>query len=161
MGSQVRVLYRAPRKKPCSLSAARLFCCPETPFTLYRTLYKLRTFVMKPSICIPPICELQPESIFSHCRFNLLGDTNSKAQPAQIERCNKGVADSLFNGHGSPRSKWSASCSPYCSLGKRRKEAQPDAGLPTKNYCNRSINILLFHHNMMKVLHGYSFECGI
>ena len=23
---------------------------------------------------------------FFHCRFNLLGDTNSKAQPAQIER---------------------------------------------------------------------------
>ena len=38
------------REKPCSLSAARLFCCPETPFTLYRTLYKLRTFVMKPSM---------------------------------------------------------------------------------------------------------------
>ena len=48
---------------------------------------------------------LQPESIFSHCRFNLLGDANSKAQPAQIERCNKGMADSLSVGHISPRSE--------------------------------------------------------
>ena len=31
----------------------------------------------------------------------------------------------------------SASCSSYCSLGTRWKEAQPDAGLPTKLYCNR------------------------
>ena len=59
--------------------ASRFFYCPEVPFTLYRTLYKLRTFVMKPSICIPPICELQPESIFSRCRFNLLRDANSPA----------------------------------------------------------------------------------
>ena len=48
---------------------------------------------------------LQPESIFSHCRFNLLGDANSKAQPAQIERCNKGMADSLSVGYISPRSE--------------------------------------------------------
>ena len=74
---------------------------------------------------------------FSHCRFNLLRDANSMAQPAQIERCNKGMADSLSNGHGSPRRFWSASCSPYCSLGMRWKKAQPDAGLPTKTYCNR------------------------
>ena len=46
------------------------------------------------------------------------------AQPAQIERCNKRMADSLSNGHGSPRSIWSASCSPYCSLGTRWKESQ-------------------------------------
>ena len=75
-------------------------------------------------ICIPPICESQPESIFSHCRFNLLGDANSMAQPAQIERCNKGMTDSLSVGHGSPRSDRSASCSPYCSLGMRRKESR-------------------------------------
>ena len=61
---------------------------------------------------------------FSHCRFNLLGDANSMAQPAQIERCNKGMADSLSIGHRSPRSTWSASCSPYCSLGKRWKESR-------------------------------------
>ena len=30
--------------------ASRFFYCPEVPFTLYRTLYKLRTFVMKPSM---------------------------------------------------------------------------------------------------------------
>ena len=81
---------------------------------------------------------LQPESIFSHCRFNLLGDANSMAQPAQIERCNKGMADSLDYGLLSPRVKSSTSCFPYCSLGKRWKEAQPDAGLPTKTYCNRA-----------------------
>ena len=75
-------------------------------------------------ICIPPICKSQPESIFSHCRFNLLGDTNSMAQPAQIERCNKGMADSLSFGHKSPRRNWSASCSPYCSLGTRWKESR-------------------------------------
>ena len=61
---------------------------------------------------------------FSHCRFNLLGDANSKAQPAQIERCNKGMADSLCYGHRSPRRHWSASCSPYCSLGMRWKESR-------------------------------------
>ena len=89
-------------------------------------------------ICIPPICVNRNRNpSFSHCRFNLLGDANSKAQPAQIERCNKGMADSLFYGHGSPRRTWSASCSPHCSLGMRRKETQPDAGLPTKTYCNR------------------------
>ena len=58
---------------------------------------------------------------FSHCRFNLLGDTNSMAQPAQIERCNKRMANSLSSGHKSPRSDWSASCSSYCSLGTRWK----------------------------------------
>ena len=60
---------------------------------------------MKVSICIPPIriCNRNPS--FSHCRFNLLGDANSKAQPAQIERCNKGMADSLSIGHISPRSE--------------------------------------------------------
>ena len=61
---------------------------------------------------------------FSHCRFNLLGDTNSEAQPAQIERRNKGMADSLSDGHGSPSGEWSASCSPYCSLGMRWKESR-------------------------------------
>ena len=30
--------------------ASRFFYCPEVPFTLYRTLYKLRTFVIKPSM---------------------------------------------------------------------------------------------------------------
>lgn len=42
-------------------------------------------------IYLPPIqiCNRNPS--FSHCRFSLLGDTNSKAQPAQIERCNKGI----------------------------------------------------------------------
>ena len=69
---------------------------------------------------------------FSHCRFNLLGDTNSMAQPAQIERCNKEIAGSLMYGHTSPRRLWSSSCSPYCSLGKSRKKAQLDAGMPTK-----------------------------
>jgi len=59
------------------------------------------------------------------------------AQPAQIERRNKGMADSLIDGHRSPRKESSTSCFPYCSLGKRWKEAQPDAGLPTKTYCNR------------------------
>ena len=75
-------------------------------------------------ICIPPtrICNRNPS--FSHCRFNLLGDANSKAQPAQIERCNKGMADSLCYGHRSPRRHWSASCSPYCSLGMRWKESR-------------------------------------
>ena len=75
-------------------------------------------------ICIPPtrICNRNPS--FSHCRFNLLGDANSMAQPAQIERCNKGMTDSLSVGHGSPRSDRSASCSPYCSLGMRRKESR-------------------------------------
>ena len=43
------------------------------------------------------------------------------AQPAQIERCNKRMADSLSNGHRSPRREWSASCSSYCSLGTRWK----------------------------------------
>jgi len=47
------------------------------------------------------------------------------------------MADSLINGHASPRKGASASCSSYCSLGTRWKEAQPDAGLPTKLYCNR------------------------
>ena len=51
------------------------------------------------------------------------------AQPAQIERCNKGMADSLSFGHGSPRRHWSASCSPYCSLGMRRKGSR--TGCPT------------------------------
>ena len=51
------------------------------------------------------------------------------AQPAQIERCNKGMADSLCIGHGSPRRYWSASCSPYCSLGMRWKESR--TGCPT------------------------------
>ena len=60
---------------------------------------------------------LQPESIFSHCRFNLLGDANSKAQPAQIERCNKGMADSLYYGLLSPRGRSSTCYSLYCSLG--------------------------------------------
>ena len=80
-------------------------------------------------VCIPPICESRPESIFSHCRFNLLGDTNSKAQPAQIERCNKGMADRLNCGHRSPRRQRSANCSPYCSLGMRWKESW--TGCPT------------------------------
>ena len=72
-------------------------------------------------------CNRNPS--FSHCRFNLLGDANSMAQPAQIERCNKGMTDSLSVGHGSPRSDRSASCSPYCSLGKRWKESR--TGCPT------------------------------
>src|SRR5699024_8546751 len=46
------------------------------------------------------------------------------AQPAQIERCNKRMADSLSNGHKSPRRDWSASCSPYCSLGTRWRESR-------------------------------------
>ena len=46
------------------------------------------------------------------------------AQPAQIERRNKGMADSLSDGHGSPSGEWSASCSPYCSLGMRWKESR-------------------------------------
>ena len=46
------------------------------------------------------------------------------AQPAQIERCNKGMADSLCYGQRSPRRHWSASCSPYCSLGTRWKESR-------------------------------------
>ena len=37
-------------KKALKLSSFKAFCCPEASFTLYRTLYKLRTFVMKPSI---------------------------------------------------------------------------------------------------------------
>ena len=53
--------------------ASRFFYCPEVPFPLYRTLYKLRTFVMKPSICIPPICELQPESIFFSLPIQSIG----------------------------------------------------------------------------------------
>ena len=75
-------------------------------------------------ICIPPtrICNRNPS--FSHCRFNLLGDANSMAQPAQIERCNKRMANSLSNGHKSPRRQGSASCSSYCSLGTRWKESR-------------------------------------
>src|SRR5699024_9541376 len=46
------------------------------------------------------------------------------AQPAQIERCNKRMADSLSNGHKSPRRDWSASCSPCCSLGTRWRESR-------------------------------------
>src|SRR5699024_10012214 len=46
------------------------------------------------------------------------------AQPAQIERCNKRMADSLSNGHKSPRRDRSASCSPYCSLGTRWRESR-------------------------------------
>ena len=61
------------RKKPWSFSGFKVFYCPEVPFTLYRTLYKLRTFVMKPSICIPPICELQPESIFFSLPIQSIG----------------------------------------------------------------------------------------
>ena len=38
------------RKNLEASMASRFFYCPEVPFTLYRTLYKLRTFVMKPSI---------------------------------------------------------------------------------------------------------------
>ncbi len=75
---------------------------------------------------------LQLEPIFSHCRFNLFGDTNSLAQPAQIECYNKRMADSLSNGYRSPRRKWLASCSSYCSLGTRWKEALLDAGLQPK-----------------------------
>src|SRR5699024_10742388 len=46
------------------------------------------------------------------------------AQPAQIERCNKRMANSLSNGHKSPRRQGSASCSSYCSLGTRWKESR-------------------------------------
>ena len=46
------------------------------------------------------------------------------AQPAQIERCNKRMADSLSGGHRSPRRDWSASCSSYCSLGTRWRESR-------------------------------------
>ena len=63
----------AHQKKPWSFSGFKVFYCPEVPFTLYRTLYKLRTFVMKPSICIPPICELQPESIFFSLPIQSIG----------------------------------------------------------------------------------------
>ena len=38
------------REKALKLSSFKAFCCPEASFTLYRTLYKLRTFVMKPSM---------------------------------------------------------------------------------------------------------------
>ena len=76
-----------------------------------------------PYASLPSVnCNRNPS--FSHCRFNLLGDANSMAQPAQIERCNKRMADSLINGHLSPRTCWSASCSPYCSLGMRWKESR-------------------------------------
>ena len=34
------------------------------------------------------------------------------------------MADSLSNGHKSPRRDWSASCSPYCSLGTRWRESR-------------------------------------
>ena len=42
------------------------------------------------------------------------------------------MADSLLFGLESPRKERPASCSSYCSLGMRWKEAQLDAGLPTK-----------------------------
>ena len=100
------------------------------PFSEWYLNYNVSTLFL-PSVN----CNRNPS--FSHCRFNLLGDTNSMAQPAQIERRNKGMADSLIDGHRSPRKESSTSCFPYCSLGKRWKEAQPDAGLPTKTYCNR------------------------
>ena len=53
------------------------------------------------------------------------------------------MTDSLSNGHRSPRSEWSDSCSFYCSLGTRWKKAQLDAGLPTNIYCNRSEDFCL------------------
>ena len=73
-------------------------------------------------IHIPPIQSIRNRNpSFSHCRFNLLGDTNSMAQPAQIERYNKRMANSLSCGHESPRRMWLASCSSYYSLGTRWK----------------------------------------
>lgn len=49
---------------------------------------------------------------------------HSMAQPAQIERCNKRMADSLSHGLISPRSEWSASFSSHCSLGTRWRESR-------------------------------------
>ena len=84
-------------------------------------LLPLETSMPTEFMYLPPIqiCNRNPS--FSRCRFNLLGDANSMAQPAQIERYNKRMANSLSCGHESPRRMWLASCSSYCSLGTRWK----------------------------------------
>lgn len=77
-------------------------------------------------IHIPPtqrICNRNPSSLAAdsiYCVTRTL--RHPVAQPAQIERCNKRMADSLSIGHRSPRRYWSASCSSHCSLGTRWKE---------------------------------------
>ena len=56
------------------------------------------------------------------------------AQPAQIERYNKRMADSLSYGHTSPRRWWSAGCSSYCSLGTRWKESRTGGPASLSNF---------------------------
>ena len=132
------LLILVTRKRVYIFLNADLICGVVLLNTVVCQLYGILSVGFDPPQIVVPVAMHQ--LCISHCRFNLLGDANSKAQPSQIERCNKGMTDSLMYGHKSPRRIWSASCSPYCSLGMRRKEAQQPAGLPIKIYCNRRIN---------------------
>ena len=82
------------------------------------------------------------------------------AQPAQIERRNKGMADSLSFGHRSPRRNWSASCSPYCSLGTRWKESR--TGCPA--FLSKFIviggkdRLVPVHNSVIEYLRSYSAQ---
>ena len=91
-------------------------------------LFPLETSMPTQFIHIPPIqriCNRNPSFLAAdsiYCVTRTL--RHPVAQPAQIERCNKRMADSLSNGHESPRRRWSASCSSHCSLGTRWRESR-------------------------------------
>ena len=90
-------------------------------------LLPLETSMPTQFIHIPPIqriCNRNPSFLAADSIYWVTRTLRHPvAQPAQIERCNKRMADSLFFGHGSPRGDRSASCSSHCSLGTRWKES--------------------------------------
>ena len=117
-------------------------------------LFPFETSMPTEFIHIPPIQMIRNRNpSFSHCRFNLLGDTNSMAQPAQIERYNKRMANSLSCGHESPRRCRLASCSSYCSLGTRWKGSRTGCPASLSKYI--VIGGEFCEGNISEILHAY------
>lgn len=73
---------------------------------------------------ISPIQNLQPEPIFSRCRFNLLSDTNSRLNLLKPNVATRGWLTVLISDF-MPKETLTVSCAPYCSFGTRRT---PPAG---------------------------------